>query len=319
MGLFDTVKKIVIGDVAHDAADSGNPIKIGGKARTSLPAAVSANDRVDAYFDAYGRLVVVPPPDTALGAGFRSGVLTSGTDILCNASDNTYSAAVAPSNAFFDGADVGFGSGFRYMYFPRKWGGQYIGLYTNLNTGLDLSVYGLMTGHAGLSVAGYYHKLATYSNMISGAQVMLINAASVVRQFYLSGDATGTAFSAAWNASNKYALSVGTYSATVSADVDLLVAVASTTPAADTGAIRINAGETHTIPTDQLTSDWAVYFKGVSATGTARVKESLTASPASIVAVPYMDKFDMLCLSIKPDGDPTSGGLRVTSLGGRGY
>jgi hypothetical protein len=43
------------GNVAHDAADSGNPVKIGGKATTSEPAAVSANnDRVDAYFDDKG-------------------------------------------------------------------------------------------------------------------------------------------------------------------------------------------------------------------------------------------------------------------------
>ncbi len=58
MGLFDTVKKIVVGNVAHDAADSGGPIKIGGKAATAEPTAVSAADRVDAYFDANGKLVV---------------------------------------------------------------------------------------------------------------------------------------------------------------------------------------------------------------------------------------------------------------------
>ena len=58
MGVFDTVKKIVAGDVAHDAADSGNPIKIGGKAASSAPSAVSAGDRVNAYFDTNGRLVV---------------------------------------------------------------------------------------------------------------------------------------------------------------------------------------------------------------------------------------------------------------------
>ncbi len=54
MGVFDTVKKIVSGDVAHDAADAGNPIKIGGKATTSKPAGVAGDDRVDARFDVYG-------------------------------------------------------------------------------------------------------------------------------------------------------------------------------------------------------------------------------------------------------------------------
>lgn len=44
----------VEGDVAHDAADSGNPVKIGGKAETTIPAAVSDGDRVDAFFNEYG-------------------------------------------------------------------------------------------------------------------------------------------------------------------------------------------------------------------------------------------------------------------------
>lgn len=46
------------GDVAHDAVDSGNPIKIGGKVSTSAPTPIANADRTDAYFDEYGRLVV---------------------------------------------------------------------------------------------------------------------------------------------------------------------------------------------------------------------------------------------------------------------
>lgn len=46
------------GDIAHDEADSGNPVKFGGKAATSAPADVAAGDRVNAYFDANGRLVI---------------------------------------------------------------------------------------------------------------------------------------------------------------------------------------------------------------------------------------------------------------------
>lgn len=47
------------GDVAHDAADSGNPVKIGGKAYLDPPVSgVSVGDRVEAYFDQYGRQVV---------------------------------------------------------------------------------------------------------------------------------------------------------------------------------------------------------------------------------------------------------------------
>ena len=46
------------GDVAHDAVDSGNPVKIGGKANSSAPSAVAAGDRVDAWYDPAGRAVV---------------------------------------------------------------------------------------------------------------------------------------------------------------------------------------------------------------------------------------------------------------------
>ena len=49
----------VSGDIAHDAADSGNPVKMGGKARTTNPTAVADADRVDATFDDIGRQVVV--------------------------------------------------------------------------------------------------------------------------------------------------------------------------------------------------------------------------------------------------------------------
>lgn len=50
----------VAGDVAHDAVDSGNPVKIGAKASGALPTAVAALDRTDAYFDREGRQIVRP-------------------------------------------------------------------------------------------------------------------------------------------------------------------------------------------------------------------------------------------------------------------
>lgn len=49
----------VCGSVEHDSADAGSPVKIGGKAVTSLPTAVTANDRVNAYFNEYGEQVVL--------------------------------------------------------------------------------------------------------------------------------------------------------------------------------------------------------------------------------------------------------------------
>lgn len=56
-----------VGNVAHDAADSGNPIKIGGKAKSTLSGVtlVAADDRTDMYFDLDG--VQLVRTDRALG------------------------------------------------------------------------------------------------------------------------------------------------------------------------------------------------------------------------------------------------------------
>ena len=50
----------IMGQVANDVADAGNPIKIGGIARQANPTAVTALDRVDATFDDLGRQVFRP-------------------------------------------------------------------------------------------------------------------------------------------------------------------------------------------------------------------------------------------------------------------
>lgn len=61
-------------NVAHDAVDTGNPFKIGGKAISAEPAAVSAADRVNALFDLVGKLIVLP---YANPENFVSGVISS--------------------------------------------------------------------------------------------------------------------------------------------------------------------------------------------------------------------------------------------------
>lgn len=48
----------VVGELAHDAIDGGNPIKIGGKARNANAASVANLDRVEATFDLGGRQIV---------------------------------------------------------------------------------------------------------------------------------------------------------------------------------------------------------------------------------------------------------------------
>jgi hypothetical protein len=67
----------VQGSAAHDAVDAGNPHKVGVKARTADPTAVAASDRVDAYGDTLGRLVVAP---YALHENLISGATPAVTD-----------------------------------------------------------------------------------------------------------------------------------------------------------------------------------------------------------------------------------------------
>jgi hypothetical protein len=60
IGTFWQAVQDIEGNVAHDAADSGNPLKIGGVARDAHPAAVAAGDRVDGLYDLIGRFGVYP-------------------------------------------------------------------------------------------------------------------------------------------------------------------------------------------------------------------------------------------------------------------
>lgn len=53
-GTASSLKVEPNGHVAHDAADSSNPLKIGGRADTTFQTAVADGDRVDALFDVYG-------------------------------------------------------------------------------------------------------------------------------------------------------------------------------------------------------------------------------------------------------------------------
>lgn len=52
----------ITGDVAHDAVDSGNPVKVAGVAKTSVPTPVSDADRVQLYCDPLGRQIMTTGP-----------------------------------------------------------------------------------------------------------------------------------------------------------------------------------------------------------------------------------------------------------------
>ncbi len=62
------------GAVAHDGADSGKPLKIGARARSSEIAAVSSDDRSDLLTDLVGKLIVLP---YANPENFVSGAITT--------------------------------------------------------------------------------------------------------------------------------------------------------------------------------------------------------------------------------------------------
>ncbi len=75
------------GDVAHDAVDSGNPVKIGGQARSTNPTPVADADRVNAMYDPLGRLVVVP--------GHVRDLVVQNNIVLTGSSETTLLAAGA--------------------------------------------------------------------------------------------------------------------------------------------------------------------------------------------------------------------------------
>lgn len=70
------------GNVAHDGVDSGNPVKIGGRARTALPAAVAQDDRADAVLDKYGRRLALVAPLDQRRSGTTNYTGTSAADVI---------------------------------------------------------------------------------------------------------------------------------------------------------------------------------------------------------------------------------------------
>lgn len=82
------------GDVASDAADSGNPVKIGGIARTSQLAAVANNDRVHAVFNEYGELVI---------AGYTWGTTSNRFEEIDPISSHHVESTIANASAQGDG------------------------------------------------------------------------------------------------------------------------------------------------------------------------------------------------------------------------
>lgn|GEM_PF-4012090 len=88
------------GNVAHDGIDSGNPVKVGGRARTALPAAVAQNDRVDMILDKFGRqLATVAPLDERLSATLNRTTAEAGQLLAALAEGAYVVTAVTITNA----------------------------------------------------------------------------------------------------------------------------------------------------------------------------------------------------------------------------
>ena len=93
-----------VGNVAHDSADSGAPIKTGGRARTSDITSVANDDRVDAIYDKSGRQVIFPyclPENLVSGAITTAMTGTTSTSLIAapGAGLYNYITQVTVSNA----------------------------------------------------------------------------------------------------------------------------------------------------------------------------------------------------------------------------
>jgi hypothetical protein len=95
-GTASALNAFVQGEIAHDAGDSGNPLKIGGKGLEASPTNVTHADRVNAYFDKAGRQFVrgghqaqdqwtatCAPGNTNIRATATQANSTSGTRLVC--------------------------------------------------------------------------------------------------------------------------------------------------------------------------------------------------------------------------------------------
>jgi hypothetical protein len=119
----------VAGDVAHDASDSGNPIKVGFKAANALPTAVANGDRANGISDLFGRqLVASIDPGMQTWKSFNATTTQSGTDVWSPASGKriaitsimigTYGTTAARLILWFgDNADTTYSAGTDQLVF----------------------------------------------------------------------------------------------------------------------------------------------------------------------------------------------------------
>lgn len=103
-GLDVDVTRVTGGGVAHDAADSGNPIKIGARAVAAEITPVAASDRVDLLTDLVGKLLTMPytnPENIVSGAITSAMTGTTSTSLVASpgAGLRNYITTIIVSNA----------------------------------------------------------------------------------------------------------------------------------------------------------------------------------------------------------------------------
>ncbi len=92
-------RPLIAGSVAHDAPDAGNPVKVGGKAHSGVPTAVTDADRVDAFFDERGVLAVkLVDPDNA--EDYQREYMQTATGITANGTGATLDMSKGPKSKF---------------------------------------------------------------------------------------------------------------------------------------------------------------------------------------------------------------------------
>jgi len=73
---------LTVGNLAHDAADAGNPVKVGYKALSALPTAVATSDRANGISDLFGRqLTSHIDPAMFVSKSFNATTTQTGTDV----------------------------------------------------------------------------------------------------------------------------------------------------------------------------------------------------------------------------------------------
>jgi hypothetical protein len=131
-----------VGSVAHDAVDSGDPVKIGFQAITALPTAVAGSDRVNSVADVYGRQMTAPYD------------LTNQADRITRENpewaQNEHVPIVDITNGDSDpAANGGLGTIYDYYFSPESFGKFTLhclfngGTDSGSDTGITMRIYGI--------------------------------------------------------------------------------------------------------------------------------------------------------------------------------